>query len=142
MPAQVVDRALDYAERRSAAFDPRGCVVVHGDPAPQNTLQTRESRNGAPNGFVFVDPDGFVGDPTYDLGVILRGWGELVVADLGQAPETAWRLCRSIAARADADEQAVWEWGFLERVSTGLYAWSFGARDLARPFIESACALV
>lgn len=143
MPAHAVDRALEYAECRSAAFDPPRCVVVHGDPAPQNTLRTRAPRLGAPGGFVFVDPDGFVGDPAYDLGVVLRGWGEqLLAADAGQAPAAAWRWCRLIAGRADADEQAVWEWGFLERVSTGLYAWSFGAHDLARPFIKSAGALI
>lgn len=90
---------------------------------------------------MFVDPDGFVGDPAYDLGVVLRGWGEhLLAADNGKA--VAWRLCRLIADRADVDEQAVWEWGFLERVSTGLYAWSLGAYELAQPFIESAPALV
>lgn len=39
-------------------------------------------------------------------------------------------------------EKAIWDWGFLERVSTGLYAMSFGAEDLARPFLESAEALI
>ena len=142
MPAHVVDRALDYAERRSAAFGLHGCVIVHGDPAPQNTLRTRAPRAGATGGYVFVDPDGFVGDPAYDLGVVLRGWGEHVLAaDAGRARATAGRLCRLIAERTQADEQAIWEWGFLERVSTGLYAWSFGAHELARPFIDSACAL-
>ena len=137
----VVDAALACAERRAAAFDPGRCVVVHGDPAPQNTLRTRVPRTGAPGGFVFADPDGFVGDPAYDLGVVLRAWGAELLAS-GDAPAAARRLCQLIAARANADYDAVWEWGLLERVSTGLYAHSFGAHDLAQPFFESARAVL
>jgi streptomycin 6-kinase len=39
------------------------------------------------------------------------------------------------------DEQAIWEWGFLERISTGLYAHSLGAVELGEPFFASAQAL-
>jgi streptomycin 6-kinase len=39
------------------------------------------------------------------------------------------------------DPAAIWEWGFLERVSTGLYVLSFGADQLARPFLATAEAI-
>lgn len=35
----------------------------------------------------------------------------------------------------------MWEWGFLERVSTGLYARSLGADELAAPFLATATRL-
>ena len=136
----VVAIALTYAEARSRALDPQRCVVVHGDPAGQNTLRVRAPRPGAAGGYVFVDPDGFLGDPAYDLGVVLREWGEYLLA--GHANVVARRFCRVIADRTGMDEEAIWQWGFLERVSTGLYAHSFGADDLARPFLASAIALV
>lgn len=40
------------------------------------------------------------------------------------------------------NEAAIWEWGFLERVSTGPYALSLDAQDLARPFRMTAEAFV
>jgi streptomycin 6-kinase len=59
---------------------------------------------------VFVDPDGFLGDPTYDLGVVLRDWcPELLAA---HAPSLAHRYCRQIAARTGMDPAAIWDWGF------------------------------
>jgi streptomycin 6-kinase len=65
-----------------AAFDLDRCSVVHGDPHPGNALRGVEPREGAGPGYVFVDPDGFLADPAYDLGVILRDWcDEILGAD-------------------------------------------------------------
>lgn len=139
-PQRVLDEALRCAERRSAAFDPERCVVVHGDAAPANLLRVPVARQGAETGFVFVDPDGFVGDPAYDLGVALRDWStELLASD---PLPLARRYCRLLAACSGMDAAAIWEWGFLERVSTGLYALSLDAEDLGRPFLETAEALL
>ncbi|GLZ80795.1 hypothetical protein Afil01_56020 [Actinorhabdospora filicis] len=124
-PRRVVGLALEYARRRAAAFDPSACVVVHGDPHPGNAL-----RRG--DGFVFVDPDGFRCEPAYDLGVILRDWPDLMLADTGLAD----RVCDALARESGLDRAAIWEWGFLERVSTGLYLERFG-RDGSR-FLDSA----
>lgn len=137
---RVTAYALDCAARRAAAFEPETCVIVHGDAAPANALQVLTARPGAESGSVFVDPDGFLGDPSYDLGVVLRDWCPQLVA--GDARTIARRYCRLIAARTGMEETAIWEWGFLERVSTGLYALSFGAEELSRPFLASAEALI
>ncbi|WP_328292613.1 phosphotransferase [Kineococcus sp. NBC_00420] len=136
----ALERALEFARRRSAAFDPEHALVVHGDPAPANTLTVPEPRRGAELGVVFVDPDGFTGDPAYDPGVALRDWcPQLFVA---RDPADLLRgYCRTLATESGQDPQAVWEWGFLERVSTGLYARSLGAEDLAAPFLETAALL-
>ena len=139
-PEQVVAQALRFAQRRAAAFELDTCVVVHGDPHPGNALQVVLPRAGAEAGFVFVDPDGFLADPAYDLGVVLRDWcAQLLAAD---APALARRYCRLLATRTGVDETAIWEWGFLERVSTGLYVLEYGAEDLARPFLTTAELLI
>jgi streptomycin 6-kinase len=137
---RVVALALRFARRRAAAFDLGRCVVVHGDPHPGNALRVRASRAGAESGFVFVDPDGFLADPTYDLGVVLRDWCPQLLA--GDSSAVARRCCRLLAAETGLDETAIWEWGFLERVSTGLYLRSLGATDLARPFLDTAERLI
>jgi len=136
----VRDQALAYADRRAAAFDLDRCVRVHGDPHPGNALQVLAPRAGAESGYVLVDPDGFLADPAYDLGVVLRDWSAELVA--GDAVGTARRFCRLLAERSGVEPQPIWEWGFLERVSTGLYILQYGADGLARPFLDSAELLV
>ena len=133
---RVVALALKYAERRRAGTDLGRAVVVHGDPHPDNALQVLTARPGAEPGFVFVDPDGFLADPAYDLGVVLRGWCDELLT--GDAVATARRYCRLLAERSGSDGAAIWEWGFLERVSTGLYLLRFGAHELGRRYLESA----
>lgn len=46
--------------------------------------------------------------------------------------------CALLADRTAVDQRAIWEWGFLERVSTGLYVLDFGAEELGRPFLDTA----
>ncbi len=139
-PRPVIDRALSYAERRTAAFELDRSVIVHGDPHPANALQTFAPRPGAESGFVFVDPDGFLDDPAYDLGVVLRDWHpELAAAD---DPAALLRgYCRLLAERSGIDDAAIWEWGFLERVSSGLYCLRYGAPEPGRALLESAVRL-
>lgn len=125
----VVDEALRCAERRSAAYDPDRCVVVHGDAAAANVLR----RPG--EGWVFVDPDGFVGDPAYDRGVAVRDWCDELLA--AADPRT---LLRSYCLVLGGDPDATWDWGFLERVSTGLYIASLGGDG--GPHLDSAARLL
>lgn len=137
---RVLRQALNYAARRGAAFAPDRCVVVHGDPHPWNALRVLAPRAGAPAGYVFVDPDGFLADPAYDLGVVLRDWCQHLLA--GDAVALAHHYCALLSAETGIAEDAIWEWGFLERVSTGLYALEVGAEDLGRPFLQTAELLV
>jgi streptomycin 6-kinase len=136
---RVLAQALLFAERRAATFDPDRCVVVHGDAAPANALQVLVPRAGAESGFVFVDPDGFIGDPAYDLGVALRDWSPQLLAS-DDPLSLARRFCGVLADGSGVDEQEIWEWGFLERVSTGLYLQSLGSVD--RSHLDSAELLV
>lgn len=141
---RVVSEALRFAERRAAAFNLERCVVVHGDPHPWNALRVLTPRVGAEAGFVFVDPVGFLADPAYDLGVVLRDWCEQLLAT--GTPEAAAALarqyCALLSAQTGIEETAIWEWGFLERVSSGLYCLDLGIEDLGRPFLQTAEMLV
>ena len=116
---RVVDEALACARRRSAAFDPRDAVVVHGDAAAANAARVLVARDGTEDGFVLLDPDEFVGDRTYDLGVAVRDWcAELLDAAAPARLFDGW--CRLLAEQTCTDPAAVSDWGLLERVSTGL----------------------
>lgn len=131
--------ALDAAERRAAADDPGHHVVLHGDPHPANALRVLEPRPGAGTGYVFVDPDGVVGDPAYDVGVVLRDWtGRLG----GDDPRRVLRgFTDRLSARTRVDAAAAWDWALLERVSTGLYVLGLGSQRLGRAFLDTAAAL-
>lgn len=134
---RVVREALRCAERRASAFDLDRCVVVHGDCHPANALQVLRPRPGAEVGFVFVDPDGFLAEPAYDLGVVLREWCDEVLA--AEAPRELLRAyCELLAAETGVDEAAIWEWGFLERVTSGLYCVRSGMEAMGRRFLEAA----
>ena len=114
----MIEQALAYAERRAAEAD-RELVIVHGDPHPDNLLAVTSPRPGAESGYVFVDPDGFVADRAYDLGVAMRNWSRLLGG--ADARPIAEGLCAVLAERSGVDATRIWEWAFLERVSTGLY---------------------
>lgn len=135
----AVRLALELAGRRSAARGEVPRVLCHGDPHPSNTLRVRSDRSGAPSGWVLVDPDGFLEDPAYDLGVVLRDFSSHL-----HGPDAADLLrgwCAEVAGPAGVDADRVWEWAFLERVSTGLYVTSFGAPAVGRPLLETAANL-
>ena len=138
---RVMEQALYYAGRRAAEAT-TDLVVVHGDPHPGNLLAVPNSRPGAETGYVFVDPDGFVADRAYDLGVALRDWTPWLLGP--DARRTAEAFCAVLAQRCGVDAQRIWEWGFIERVSTGLYLLDVvrGPESVARPYLDSAEKLV
>ncbi len=45
---------------------------------------------------------------------------------------------RWLAARCDADEAAIWEWGVVERVSTGLLLAAIGLQPVGRDLLAAA----
>jgi streptomycin 6-kinase len=133
----VMREALRCAERRASAFALDRCVVVHGDCHPANALQVLRPRPGAEVGFVFVDPDGFLAEPAYDLGVVLRDFCDEVLA-AGDPCALLRGYCALLAGETGIDEAAIWEWGFLERVTSGLYCLHAGFTAMGRQFLASA----
>lgn len=136
-----IETALLYAKNRLDASDPARQVMVHGDPHGGNLLPVLMDRPNAETGYVFVDPDGFPCEAEYDLGVALREWNTLLLAlDDPRAQLRTW--CELVADLTELDAQAVWEWAYLERVSTGLYLRHHGLPQLVSPFFEVARRLL
>ena len=137
-PVEVRDQALRYAEQLADA-PTESLVVVHGDPHPGNALAVRRPRAGAETGYCFVDPDGFVADRAYDLGVAMRDFSATV---LRQGRRVVEAYAQLLAERTGVDVTRIWRWAYLERVSTGLYVLGFGSEAVARPFLDSAAVLL
>ena len=133
---RIRSQALDYAAERALAHDPRTAVLVHGDGHAWNAL----AADGAGSGFRFVDPDGLFAEPAYDLGVLMREWNDdLLGADPLKRAEL--RLEQLVVATGQPRE-AIWQWGFIERVSTGLLLIGLGEVDEGRVFLELATPLL
>ena len=124
-PERAVEYALACVRRRIAAHDDERAVLVHGDIHEWNTLQ-------AGNGWKLIDPDGLLAEAEYDLGVIMRGDPvELASGD----PHTRSRW---LAARTGLDETAIWEWGAVERLSSGLVCLSIEMQKEGQQFLDAA----
>ncbi len=143
-PPAVLAQAVAALQARRAAYDPDRIVVTHGDPHPANLLRVHTPRPGATTGWAFVDPEGVLAEPAHDLGVALRDWnGRMEAAGSPDAARSMLRGYADVLATATGeDPQAIWEWGFAQRVATGLYVMGFGAHTLGRRFLASAEMLV
>ena len=120
---------LPIALRREEAHHDERAVLVHGDVHQLNALQSD-------GGFKLVDPDGLLAEAEYDLGVLMRGDPvELLAGDpLDRA--------RWLAARTGLDPVATWEWGVVERLSTGLLCTQIQLQPLGSDTLRAAEAVV
>jgi streptomycin 6-kinase len=122
---RTVEHALACAERRRAAHDDERAVLVHGDVHQWNALQ-------AGDGFKLVDPDGLLAEAEYDLGVTVReDPDEPLAAD-------PWATAQWMAERCGLDAVAIFEWGVVERVSTGLVTTKIGLQPVGRQMLALA----
>jgi streptomycin 6-kinase len=119
---RAVDYALACATRRRDAHRDETAVVVHGDVHQWNALEADAE-------FKLVDPDGLLAEAEYDLGIIMRE--DPLDGDLR-------RRARWLATRTRLDETAIWEWGVVERVSTGLLGTRVGLQPIARQLLAAA----
>ena len=122
---RAVDYALACARQRADAHREERAVLVHGDVHQWNTLEAQD-------GFKLVDPDGLLAEPEYDLGIIMRE--DPLDLLRGDARERA----RWLAASTGLDASAIWEWGVVERVSTGLLGTKVGLQPVAREMLAVA----
>jgi streptomycin 6-kinase len=123
--ARAVDDALACAARRIQAHDDERAVLVHGDVHQWNALEA-----GA--GFTLVDPDGLLAEAEYDLGVIMRE-DPVELMDGDPRARSRW-----LAARCGLDATAIWEWGVVERVSTGLLCTKVDLQPIGRQMLAAA----
>ncbi len=122
---RAVDHACACATRRIEAHDDERAVLVHGDVHEWNALQSDD-------GFKLVDPDGLLAEAEYDLGVLMR---EDPVDLLDGDP---FERSRWLASRTGLDATAIWEWGVVERVSTGLLCTKIGLQPVGREMLAAA----
>jgi streptomycin 6-kinase len=104
---RAIAHAVACAERRIAAHDGERAVLVHGDVHEWNALESGET-------FKLVDPDGLLADAEYDMGIVMRE--DPLELMNGDPRERARWLADRTGLRADV----IWDWGVVERVSTGL----------------------
>jgi streptomycin 6-kinase len=123
------EEAVDYAkrcvQRRIHSFDEERSVLVHGDVHEWNALVAKD-------GFKLVDPDGLLVEAEYDLGVMMR---EDPLELLSTDP---FERARWLGARCALSAQTIWEWGVIERVSTGLLACQIDLQPLGRDMLRAA----
>lgn len=122
----AVAYAIACAERREVAHDEARAVLVHGDVHEWNVLQAPEG------GYKLVDPDGLRAEPHYDLGVIMREDPEPMLTG------DPWERAHWLAARTGLDVTPIWEWGVIERVSTGLVATGIELQPVAAQMLAVA----
>ncbi len=113
-PKAVIAKALAFAETRAAAHNLAACVLAHGDAHGWNTLADPAN----PGAFKFVDPDGLIIEPAYDLAIPMREWSSDLLA--GDPLQRGRGRCRRLAQLTGLAEEPIWQWGYIERVSTGL----------------------
>ena len=122
---RAIDHAIACAALRADAHRDDRAVLVHGDVHQWNALE-------APDGFKLVDPDGLLAQPEYDLGIIMRE-DPLDVLDNDPQERARW-----LAARTGLDTTSIWEWGVVERVSTGLLGTKVGLQPVSRQMLAVA----
>jgi streptomycin 6-kinase len=127
---QAVDYALACASRRLKAHDAERAVLTHGDIHEWNVLEA--PRDPKPGTFKLVDPDGLLAEAEYDLGVLMRE----DPVELRQGDP--WSRARWLARRCGLDATAIWEWGAVERVSTGLLCTMIGLQPVGREMLATA----
>lgn len=127
-PHRVIERVYACLEARDRAIDPAGFVLLHGDAHAGNTL-----RDG--DGFKLIDPDGIFYEKAYDLGVLMREWPE----EYEEEPlEKGRQRCRHLCRLTGVPEKGIWEWGFVQTVSTGLLAVQTGQEEAGWRMLRAA----
>ena len=133
-PDAVFAQALAYADslywRRSGGAGRR----PRRSPSGQ-----RPAGPWAPTGYCFVDPDGFVADRAYDLGVTLRDWcGRL----RGRTPATR-RSATAISSPSGVGSTGTESGaGGTSSASPPACTCSFGAERVGGPFLDTAALLL
>jgi len=125
---KTVSHALACARQRQEAHRDESSVLVHGDVHQLNALKSGD-------GYKLVDPDGLLAEPEYDLGVLMRGDPvELLAGD--PRDRMHW-----LAARTGLNPVAIWQWGVVERLSSGLLCTQVDMQPLGRDTLRAAEAV-
>lgn len=136
-PSSVIETAMRYCHERAQLYRPEGAVLAHGDPHIGNLLADPTTD---PIRFKLVDPDGLAIEPAYDLGVLLRGWNEGLEGR--HAHDRGRSRVRLLTQRTQVPAEAIWQWAYIERVSTGLLLLDIGDPEEGKLYLRTAEALL
>jgi streptomycin 6-kinase len=109
---KALEDAVACAHSRRRAHDDQRVVLIHGDVHDLNALQAADET------FRLIDPDGLRAEPACDLGTIVR-----CNPDTG---DDLYARTERLATRTGVDATAIWEWGTIHRVLSGLYSRRIG----------------
>jgi streptomycin 6-kinase len=129
IPEAAVREAQAFARSRESAHDSATAVLVHGDAHQGNVLLASDGT------YRLIDPDPILGEPAVDLSALMRDWNPELLA-MGDPAAAAIERCHRISTLTGVAPQPVWEWGYLERVSTALYCHSLGITEWSAPAYE------
>ena len=127
--AKAKNLALDYAQERAAAFRPQESVLIHGDAHAENTLIAEDPGGDVQFRCKFIDPDGLIAEKACDLAPIMRDWSAELLA--GNTEALARARCDLLAELTGVPTRPIWQWGYMERVATGLAGLAIGQREEA-----------
>ena len=132
--SRVIDTAISYAQLRKAAHTPVNARLVHGDAHSLNTLKAPDG------GYKFIDPEGLFGEIALDLCIPMREYNEGLLQN--DTANRALARCHMISTLANADPTPIWQWGFVERVSSAFVLASVGMQSEAQQTFEVAELIV
>lgn len=110
-PEETIKQAMAFLHSRESQKNPDSYVLIHGDAHSGNILQNLHN----PDTFKLIDPDGIFYEKAYDLGVLMREWPEEYRLD---SVSKGLKRCEYLHRLTGADKEAIWQWGFLQMVST------------------------
>ena len=123
--ARAVDYALACARSRIAAHDDERAVLVHGDVHEWNALPAGTASSSSTRTACWPRPS------TTSAIIMREDPVELMTGD----PSAR---ARSLAARTGLDATAIWEWGVVERVSTGLLCTAIDLQPVGAAMLAAA----
>ena len=127
---KVIEQAFAYLRAREQALNPDEFVLLHGDAHGGNTLEELSQA-----GFKLIDPDGVFYEKAYDLGVLMREW----VDEYERDPiASGKKRCAFLHRLTGVPEQAIWQWGYLQTVSTAFVLLQTGQEETGRKMLRVA----
>ncbi len=130
---EIVYTAVSFVDEIERNFDPNNCVLIHGDAHAGNILQSLDDENE----FKFIDPDGAFYDKSADLGVIMREWQE----EYEENPlEKGVQRCEYLSELTGVSKKDIWQWGFIQTVSTAFVLHQIGNKALCEKMLKTAKA--
>lgn len=129
-PRKVIEQALVYLKSRTENEKPDEFVMLHGDAHGENTLKSLTGE-----GFKFIDPDGIFYEKAYDLGVLMREWREEYEPEPMKAGK---ERCSYLHHLTSVPEQEIWEWGYIQMVSTAFVMLQIGQEETGHKMLHIA----